>query len=644
MSDFLDLQGAKDLNTDAIHIKAVANSKNPVTGAAIDTHVNRKGGTDYTLQGFWNALGPVVMPWTSDTGGTLTQPNQAFLHPANGNYYSWTGAFPKAVAPGTNPTAVTGYVPRTDVVLRDELEVDGATISEISSAIPLLRYATPDNKCDIVLVYGQSNAVGFAGQPGVPAVDNYATPAPLSGAYNYDPATDSIVTISNTMNHLNYIDEGTASRGNAWTAFANEWISLTGRKCVVVNGARGGTSISQLSRGAGVGPKDYYQIMVDGNRSARDAMQRQGLEAGNTYLVFHQGETDMTLGTTFEAYKASLRQLFIDLKSDIPQLSKIGVCIVGCPSSRNQFDWDRIQSAQWQAVDNNENASVIYDGCPSFDLYSKQYNAADQTHYSQRGYNQMGKGAATGLFEWVGNKINSPGSSVRTDRSKLIAGTGYGSMQYVSGVAIVSGGSATLARKSNTTIQNAFYPCYIDKLLTDEVDANSLVFRTSGIAPVFYSYGINVPAELRQNGIYAVASRYNNGEVYGIRVRFYADLTFLVNTPTGAIIGQIPPAPGSFLSSIVSATAVGGVATITHPAITQTPNVSYYASSAMEFASASVRSDSATQTKVATDGSNNQVLVCMKNVPLTRAQAFLFNFEIHVNAMISSSHSLQAVS
>ena len=62
MSDFLDLQGAKDLNTDAIHIKAVANSKNPVTGAAIDTHVNRKGGTDYTLQGFWNALGPVVMP------------------------------------------------------------------------------------------------------------------------------------------------------------------------------------------------------------------------------------------------------------------------------------------------------------------------------------------------------------------------------------------------------------------------------------------------------------------------------------------------------------------------------------------------------------------------------------------------------
>ena len=125
MSDFLDLQGAKDLNVDAIHISAVANSVDPVTGAAIDTHVNRVGGTDYTLQGFWNAVGPVVMPWTSVTGGTLTQPNQAFLHPANGNYYSWTGEYPHVVAPSADPTAVTGYVPRTDVVLRGELASAG---------------------------------------------------------------------------------------------------------------------------------------------------------------------------------------------------------------------------------------------------------------------------------------------------------------------------------------------------------------------------------------------------------------------------------------------------------------------------------------------------------------------------------------
>ena len=132
MSDFLDLQGAKDLNTDAIHIGAVANSVDPATGAPIDAHVNRVGGTDYTLHGFWNALGPVVMPWTSATGGTLTQPNQAFLHPANGNYYSWTGTYPDGgyvVAPGTDPTqSGSGYVPRTDIVLRGEMAGDNGDI------------------------------------------------------------------------------------------------------------------------------------------------------------------------------------------------------------------------------------------------------------------------------------------------------------------------------------------------------------------------------------------------------------------------------------------------------------------------------------------------------------------------------------
>lgn len=143
MSDFLDLQGAKDLNTDTIHMSAVANSVDPATGAPIDTHVNRAGGTDYTLDGLYKAIGPVVMPWTSVTGGTLTQPNQAFLHPANGNYYSWGGAFQHTVAPGTDPTLPSsGYVPRSDVVLRNELAapsgvalVGGAATSDSVSAL-----------------------------------------------------------------------------------------------------------------------------------------------------------------------------------------------------------------------------------------------------------------------------------------------------------------------------------------------------------------------------------------------------------------------------------------------------------------------------------------------------------------------------
>jgi hypothetical protein len=178
MSDFLDLQGAKDLNTDAIHIGAVANSVDPVTGAQIDTHVNREGGTDYTLQGFWGALGPVVMPWTSVFGGTLTQPNQAFLHPANGNYYSWDGAYPVGgyvVAPGTDPTLPgAGYVPRTDVVLRDELaEVDGASLMGVATYAQIRAYS--GDATSIKCIGRASNNYGASGDFYLDASDTTST-------------------------------------------------------------------------------------------------------------------------------------------------------------------------------------------------------------------------------------------------------------------------------------------------------------------------------------------------------------------------------------------------------------------------------------------------------------------------------------
>ena len=195
MSDFLDLQGAKDLNTDAIHIGAVANSVDPVTGAQIDTHVNRVGGTDYTLQGFWNALGPVVMPWTSVDGGTLTQPNQAFLHPANRNYYSWGGVYPKVVAPGIDPAAVgSGYVPRTDVVFRAEITpsvLEALRRSYADAGFTLVdgsfeEGGTLTSASDVLLHKASGKA--YSGHTGtVPAGTN--------------PASGGFVDVSNSLSH-----------------------------------------------------------------------------------------------------------------------------------------------------------------------------------------------------------------------------------------------------------------------------------------------------------------------------------------------------------------------------------------------------------------------------------------------------------
>ena len=96
--------------------------------SADDTYQDRLGNTVPTAAGAIKALGPVVTAWTFTTGGTLNYPNEAALNPADGNYYGWTGAFPKVVAPGTDPTSPgSGYVPRTDAVLRSQLYSDSGS-------------------------------------------------------------------------------------------------------------------------------------------------------------------------------------------------------------------------------------------------------------------------------------------------------------------------------------------------------------------------------------------------------------------------------------------------------------------------------------------------------------------------------------
>lgn len=91
-----------------------------------DTYQDRLGNTVPTAKGVIGRLGMAVQAWTATTGGTLTDASQTFLNDVTasagkGNYYAWTGSFPKVVAPGTDPAAVAGFVMRSDAALRSEL-------------------------------------------------------------------------------------------------------------------------------------------------------------------------------------------------------------------------------------------------------------------------------------------------------------------------------------------------------------------------------------------------------------------------------------------------------------------------------------------------------------------------------------------
>lgn len=125
-NDIFTQETVDKLNASALTFNEVVTSRagGVSTGAIIDQTLTPLGETTDTLKGRLDKLGVHISGWASTDGGTLTSPAQAFLNNTAGsagfgNYYSWSGEFPKTVAPGSDPAAVgSGFVPRTDIVLR----------------------------------------------------------------------------------------------------------------------------------------------------------------------------------------------------------------------------------------------------------------------------------------------------------------------------------------------------------------------------------------------------------------------------------------------------------------------------------------------------------------------------------------------
>jgi len=86
---------------------------------------NRAMWTRFAAESGW-----VLAAGDFETGGVLLNSTQVLLDESTQGIYSWSGVYPeggKVVAAGTDPTLPgSGYVPRTDVVLRGELADVGA--------------------------------------------------------------------------------------------------------------------------------------------------------------------------------------------------------------------------------------------------------------------------------------------------------------------------------------------------------------------------------------------------------------------------------------------------------------------------------------------------------------------------------------
>lgn len=157
MSELLtvsDLEIAK--KHDTFHSEVITGKAGGLaTGLNIDTATNEvTGQTQTTLPKVLLDLGMKVKTWPASVGGTLTDLAQVFLNDivgsaGYGNYYAWTGSFPKVVTAGLNPAITAGFIMRSDATLRNEL----------SNAVTLI-------KCDGVTdVSAKITAANLVGKP-----------------------------------------------------------------------------------------------------------------------------------------------------------------------------------------------------------------------------------------------------------------------------------------------------------------------------------------------------------------------------------------------------------------------------------------------------------------------------------------------
>lgn len=542
-------------------------------GANIDYATNQvTGQAQKTLPAVLRDVGFSPVSWDFSTGGTLTvndRDKEVYDHVSK-TWYSYAGGLPVTVPAGFNPVGNADWKPQTDPDLREELAADNSRVvisgleaGDIVSRIEATKYAEAPDVYDVIVTYGQSNSAGEAALSG--STSGFPAPLPKSLMYDF---TDGVIKpiIQNMVSST-----GVASSGHAWGEFANEWYRLSGRGSVVVHCGRGAQTIQALSKGQS---NNYYSRMVDGVAAAKAQMAAQGLTLGKVYFMFHQGESDMSSFTTFDTYRGLMVQLNDDVVADM------GVDLfcnftVGCPANRQEYTWATIQNAQRYCTRGRDNMVTVFDGCPSFLLRDGNIGT-EGVHYTQRGYNLMGREGARGLWSKESSGITSKTVPDLEMYSKSVAP--WSVAQDVNASIRWAGSTNSWALLQRSNDIGRWHPANINGIRT-ATDGNSLEFIVADKAPNWFNVSGSINRGLVAQGFKATAEIVTMDLDYIVKVALYCDVEFLVNTVTGEIRSMRTSSTPGWLGRNITATVVApGVVNIKHGQSLGYAQATYYGS------------------------------------------------------------------
>lgn len=229
------------------------------------------------------------------------------------------------------------------------------------------------NTIDVIMVYGQSNARGYAGNTdGAPLI------------YTDKVKVWNGTTAVNLTSYTPTQNDGT-STGSAWGSFGNGYAKLTGRKAIIGNCGRGSQTLQNLSKGEA---NTNYSGMVQWCNDIKAYIVGTGATVGRVMVIFNQGEADSIIDTPTATYKTKLQQLWNDIKVDTSSIYFF-IYTVGYYDNSNTVSY---KSAQGLAIGQREFADGTFDAFIAFDgAAALGQHKVDSVHFNQRGYNLIGE-------------------------------------------------------------------------------------------------------------------------------------------------------------------------------------------------------------------------------------------------------------
>lgn len=274
------------------------------------------------------------------------------------------------------------------------------------------------NQIDLFAIFGDSNGQGWG--------NSTLSPAIISGiAYQY---------YNNTLTAKTGDPIGNANTGSAWPAFANTWYTITGRKiCFVPVGIPGSTM--NLTADGGLGNWDSTGALLDTGiartNRAMTALAAAGYTVmfrgvltglgGNDALAINASTINVAAYTqSFTKFRARIRSAF-GPKTPI-YIHQLGKQVTGTDAGHAL-----VRAAQISATNADSLTNIVFWNAQYFITRSLQ---TDQYHYSQAGYNEMGRIMAEQIANSGGNKMQEQGNNIWFSKGNVGIGITKGIPTY----------------------------------------------------------------------------------------------------------------------------------------------------------------------------------------------------------------------